>query len=118
MEGFGQWALAAVAALFGAGGFWAWLTSNRSATSVEYKQFVEDLRLERRDREAAIADLRKTIRDQDVKIYQTNLDFAALEIHVARLEAEIVRLGGTPPPRPVKIPIPTTSMPETKTEHP
>lgn len=102
MGSIAEWLLGLAALVFAGGGVWTWMNNSRAATSSEYKAFVEDLRQERRDREAAIKELRNTIKDQDTRIYNQALTIADLEIHVERLEASIENMGGTPPPRPVK----------------
>lgn len=117
MGDFGDWMLALAAVVFGATGVWTWMINARAATSKEYKDFVEDLRQERRDRETAIKELRTTIRQQDARIYNQALMLADLEIHVERLESVIEDMGGTPPPRPPKRETPVSPPdPDTNTK--
>lgn len=94
--------LTAVAALFGGGAFWGFLRATRSATSGEYQQFVRDLQQERRDRERAVRGLERRLRQAEKRIAFQEVEFAEIEGHVRKLESEITRLGGTPPPRPVR----------------
>jgi hypothetical protein len=90
-------------ALLGGGGLWAFLTSTRSATSDEYKQFVEDLQQERRDREAALAALRKELDlERDERAEQTIL-IGELIHHVDRLEEVLEQNNIEVPTKPARL---------------
>lgn len=105
-----EWWSTLLLAAFASAGFWAFLRSMRGATSAEYQSFVRDLQAERKDRQEAIAALTRQLKRQDARlrrqahrIAEYDLDLRQLEAHIGALEAEITRLGGTPPKRPARI---------------
>lgn len=60
--------------------------------------------LDRSDGEAAalraeVADLRRLVEAQSIKIDEQSADIEMMVEHIGRLEASIVALGGNPPPR-------------------
>lgn len=82
-----------VAGLFGGGAFWGFLKATRSATTGEYQAFVKDQRRE-------MHRLGRRIEQSEMRIAHQELEIADLILHQARLEAEIIKMGGTPPARP------------------
>jgi hypothetical protein len=84
-------------------GLWSFLSSTRSATSSEYKQFVKDLQQERRDRETALTQLREELEsERDARVEQTLL-IGEIVGHVDKLETMIRAGGGTVPPKPTRL---------------
>ena len=94
--------IAAIAAFFGSTGFWAWLVASRRMTTTEYQALVKDLQKERALTTKEINRLESIIDRQDGDIHNLRLDITDQELHIVRLEQEIVKLGGTPPQRPVR----------------
>ena len=88
-------------------GFWAWLTASRTATSTEYKKFVEDLQQERVDRERAIVAIRKELDEErqarlatDELVHEQKLIIHALIAHITKLENVVFESGGVIPEKP------------------
>lgn len=98
-----EWITALLVAIFGGGGLWAWMSASRTATSSEYKQFVQDLQQERRDREAAMAALRAELNEERDARAETELLILDLIAHTSKLERIIVEHGGVVPMIPERV---------------
>lgn len=91
MTTMNEWVMPAIVAVFGGGGFWAWLSAQKKGRTDEYAQFVKDLQIERKDREAAIDRLERRIEDQRKTIERLQNKVVKYEFYIKRLEETLAK---------------------------